>query len=1641
MNRFTSSPRWWMAVGMVLFCISHVHASHSELSTRDYMKAFLPPYLTLTLTYDYDYGDAPSSYGSASHRKEFGLSLGYLVDAENGSFYSSDAEGDDADNQDDEDGVMFINIDGNCVGNPGSVQEVEVTVKQTILNDAYLTAWIDFDGNGSFDSDEKIVDNHTFYNHPNAQFLTISYGIPADAQTGATYARFRLDNGPISHPSSQDGKGEVEDYQIEICGSSETNEGWDYLCADEVEVELIGKGMVGQYTKTISFPDPSTVDSFIVVAVSKNGTPPASVDFSTDNGQNATVSAVATSNAPGGQTCSSCRVYEYRFDAASSVSINTGGNKNVQSIHVYLFRTVDAGANSAAAFPLNEYFYKGTNTFTLPLETADDPRTLTIQVPVSEMTDDARIIRLSVSAGGVSTTVEYNTYSLGQSFLIAEAVLNNVPGTADEVVIEIKSPSSNGDSFVVGGYVTLSSECDASTDFGDAPASYGSASADIDAGVSLGASVDGEPGDLFSADADGDDMAGNDDEDGVTFEAVMAGCNGEPGTTQSLEIVALQSVWSDMFINAWIDFNNDGDFDANERIIENEPVYNNANPQLFSFDYAIPADAVVGSTFARFRLTNSQTSSATGHVTNGGEVEDYPFTICGEMPTADSYFYDCAEGVIVDVIGKGIKGQSNATLDITDLASVDSLVVVAVSKNGTPPTEVTFSTNNGQSEVAPAQTISNAPNGNTCSTCRVYKASFDPASQVEIDFAGQTQIYSFVAYIFRDADADGGSAYGVTVDQYFFKGDDSYTIPIQTEASSRDLTLTIPVSEMTDDSRIIEVKATAGAVTETVIYDDYDPALGESLRLITIVLEDVPGSVDEVSVVIKSPSSNGDSFVIGGYINVESNCGSTYDYGDAPLSYGEAGVEVLDGMRMGSSVDVEPGNQYSADADGDDNDGNDDEDGVTFVNAQGSCTIFAGGDQQVEITVLQSVLNTTYLNGWIDYDGNGTFDSDERIIDNFFVGNSGSLQTFTFDYTVPNNPALGMTFARFWFSDEQISSPTGTSTNGGEVEDYQIEICNPFTPPLTFVSNCEDGLEVDLYGIGLEDNTTGGTINIPNSGNVDSIIVIAVHKGGGVPSTVTFTTNNGQNVSTPDQPVSNAPGGNTCSNCKYYIARLNPASSVFVDTDGNDNIQSAVAYVFRSGTPNQYSYSGLLVAEYYFKGDNTYVLPLNSAAGPRNIRIELPLSDMENDSRVINLTATAGGVSTFEAHNTFDADKGSSLDIVGLDLIDVPGSATSIEIEIESPDNNGESAVLAGYISVRSDCVDVDYGDAPASYQEVGHVIVDGLRLGNQIDSELAPKYSQNGDGDDGSGIDDEDGVVFTAQQESCFGTAGNTEQLFVKVFNSEYFDVFLSGWIDFNGDGDFDSDEKVIDSYEINNSGEPQNFVFDYTIPVDAFVGQTYARFRIGSDPIESPFGIETEGEVEDYVCFIAAAVPVELIRFEATEVNGKVLLSWATETELNNRGFEVEKSVDGQNWQVIGWVDGAGTTLLPQAYELLDEAPVAGNNYYRLRQVDFDGAFEYSPIEIIRMDAVVNGSMLVYPNPFTERLNVRLPVAPATGAATTLTLRLYNMAGVVQRVWEVPTAQQLDVELQGIPAGTYLLDVEVDGYHYRNTIVKMNK
>ncbi|WP_254412573.1 T9SS type A sorting domain-containing protein [Dyadobacter diqingensis] len=93
-------------------------------------------------------------------------------------------------------------------------------------------------------------------------------------------------------------------------------------------------------------------------------------------------------------------------------------------------------------------------------------------------------------------------------------------------------------------------------------------------------------------------------------------------------------------------------------------------------------------------------------------------------------------------------------------------------------------------------------------------------------------------------------------------------------------------------------------------------------------------------------------------------------------------------------------------------------------------------------------------------------------------------------------------------------------------------------------------------------------------------------------------------------------------------------------------------------------------------------------------------------------------------------------------------------------------------------------------------------------------------------------------------------------------------------------------------------------------------------------------------------STLPVTLVAFTAQKANSAVSLHWRTTSEINNKGFHVERSPNGLNWNEIGFVDGNGTVSQTQHYVLEDKSPIAGINYYRLRQTDFDGKTEYSRI-----------------------------------------------------------------------------------------------
>lgn len=116
---------------------------------------------------------------------------------------------------------------------------------------------------------------------------------------------------------------------------------------------------------------------------------------------------------------------------------------------------------------------------------------------------------------------------------------------------------------------------------------------------------------------------------------------------------------------------------------------------------------------------------------------------------------------------------------------------------------------------------------------------------------------------------------------------------------------------------------------------------------------------------------------------------------------------------------------------------------------------------------------------------------------------------------------------------------------------------------------------------------------------------------------------------------------------------------------------------------------------------------------------------------------------------------------------------------------------------------------------------------------------------------------------------------------------------------------------------------------------------------------------------------LPLELIAFTGWYNGGENELHWTTATEINSAYFGVEKSINGIDFYQIGVVEAAGNSLIELNYEFFDDDPVSGINYYRLKMMDVDGAFEYSNTIAIRVDEDGGPQFIVYPNPVASTLN----------------------------------------------------------------------
>lgn len=178
---------------------------------------------------------------------------------------------------------------------------------------------------------------------------------------------------------------------------------------------------------------------------------------------------------------------------------------------------------------------------------------------------------------------------------------------------------------------------------------------------------------------------------------------------------------------------------------------------------------------------------------------------------------------------------------------------------------------------------------------------------------------------------------------------------------------------------------------------------------------------------------------------------------------------------------------------------------------------------------------------------------------------------------------------------------------------------------------------------------------------------------------------------------------------------------------------------------------------------------------------------------------------------------------------------------------------------------------------------------------------------------------------------------------------------------------------------------------------------------------------------------LPIELMSFDAEVCQNEVCLEWITGTEIDNDFFEIERSINGKEWDSLGKIEGAGNSTDLRAYNFVDDVPVKGISYYRLKQTDFDGAYSYSNIERIEWTLLMDFGF--YPNPVKNQLII-------TGENVVMyNLRLHQIDGKMIPV--IPINQglnQLKINLENLPKGIYFVTLEYQGSSHTERLIKID-
>jgi Regulator of chromosome condensation (RCC1) repeat/Secretion system C-terminal sorting domain len=169
---------------------------------------------------------------------------------------------------------------------------------------------------------------------------------------------------------------------------------------------------------------------------------------------------------------------------------------------------------------------------------------------------------------------------------------------------------------------------------------------------------------------------------------------------------------------------------------------------------------------------------------------------------------------------------------------------------------------------------------------------------------------------------------------------------------------------------------------------------------------------------------------------------------------------------------------------------------------------------------------------------------------------------------------------------------------------------------------------------------------------------------------------------------------------------------------------------------------------------------------------------------------------------------------------------------------------------------------------------------------------------------------------------------------------------------------------------------------------------------------------------CPTTAPFPIELQSFTAEHKEKSIALYWTTASEQNNKGFDIQQSSDGKQWNSIAWQEGKGNSAILNNYHFTDPYPIRGINYYRLAQQDYDGTVTYSKIVSVLYES--DQKVRIYPNPVSDLLHIDIQDNQEYN------LVIYNAH--MRKLYDVNSDKPIDLDLSKWSDGLYYVNVSSD-------------